>query len=453
MRLFGTSIESGLLRLALGALLAGAVLFAVTRWALPLVHRETLPAIDTLPLSYGPKDYAAGVALADAAVALGKDRVQARPQDWINQESYARALLGRARLTGSFDDLHQALAAVTKGKAEAIAGSGPLLTDAVANFTVHRLAPIERDLAVFEASAVPIDKGDRAEAEALRGDVAFYSGRYADALKQYRMASTIADGTGEAFRLANYEHKTGHHDIARQAFEKSARLNSSRTRQFMANIQLQSGIVELSRGNWDEAEALFRKADQTFPGYWLIEAHVAQMAALRGKTGEAAQGYRAIIARTGQPDVIDALAVLYRNAGNRTESQAWSARSKAIWDQRLALLPEAAYAHALEHELVLGDPVRALALARANLAARPYGDSTTMLAWTLIANGQAAEVVRILEALNKTAWRTAQQYVALSQAYAMLGKSAPSDAARDTALEINPRAFDPNAALIWFGNH
>jgi hypothetical protein len=35
----------------------------------------------------------------------------------------------------------------------------------------------------------------------------------------------------------------------------------------------------------------------------------------------------------------------------------------------------------------------------------------------------------------------------------MLGNSDRSDAARDAALAINPRAFDPAASLIWFGHH
>jgi tetratricopeptide (TPR) repeat protein len=427
------------------------IVFAVTRW---LRHEvEAPPPIDTLRLSYGPKTYDAAMQLAESGVVLGTERVTARPQDWINQESFARAMLGRARLTLSFDDLAQAMAALAKAKQESGPNYGPLLTDAVANFTVHRLAPIIPDLDGLGKSVVPLEPADRAESEALRGDVDFYSGRYDAARDHYRAASGIIDGPGAEFRLALWSLKTGDPDDARARFERSARINGGRTRQFMANVWLQIGVVELSRGKWDEADAAFAKGEAVFPGYWLIEAHRAQMAALRGQTDQAAAQYRAIIARTGQPDVVDALAVLYRNAGNGPESRAWAAKSKAIWDKRLQQLPEAAYAHALEHELVLGDPARALDLARKNMAVRPYGDSATMLAFALTANGHADEAVRVLTALNRTKWRTAQQYVALSQAQAMLGHSAESDAARDEALKLNPRAMDPAASLIWFGNH
>lgn len=430
---------------------AAAIVFALTRLVMP--SAAPAPPLETLKLAFGPRDYAEALQLAERGVALGSERVAARPQDWINQESYASALLRRARLTGSFDDLHTAVTALAKGKAEAEPGSGPLLADAVANLTVHRLAPIAPDLKTFLASAVPLERPDRADAEGLLGDVDFYSGRYDAALKHYRTAQGIEDDPGVAFRLALFALKTGQHDAARAEFERSARLNKGRNHQSMGNVWLQLGIVELSRGNWDEAASLFARADATFPGYWLFEAHVAQMLALRGQTAAAIRGYEAILSRGDHPEVMDALAILYRAEGNRTASQGWAAKASAIWADCLRLLPEAAYAHALEHELVLGDPIRALDLAHRNLAARPYGDSVTMLAFALIANNRAEEAVRRLTALNATKWRTAQQYVALSQAQAVLGHSAESDAARDEALRINPRAFDPAASLIWFGNH
>jgi predicted Zn-dependent protease len=153
------------------------------------------------------------------------------------------------------------------------------------------------------------------------------------------------------------------------------------------------------------------------------------------------------------PEVMDALAALYRTQGDAAASREWAQRSGAIWAKRLQQLPQAAYGHALEHELVLGNPATALALARKNMAARPYGDSATLLGWALLANNRPAEARDVLERLSRTPWRSAQQYVALSQAHAMLGDSDRSNAARDAALTINPRAFDPAAPLIWFGHH
>ncbi|MFM9827857.1 MAG: tetratricopeptide repeat protein [Sphingomonas sp.] len=435
--------------IAAGLIVAGLS----SMWGQATTRQATPLPLNTLRLSYGPSSYSAAMALANSAVALGEERVARRGQDWINQESYARALIGRARLNLSFDDLAAADSALAKGKAQAIAGSGPMLTAAVHNFTLHRLAPIEADLAVVDNAAVPADPGDRAEVIALRGDIAFYRGNYAKAISYYKESARVWFSPGTLFRIALWEKKGGHFDAALASFAKAATINAERTPQFMANIYLQIGTVELERGNWPVAEQWFQKADRAFPGNWLIQAHVVQMWALRGDLAQAARGYQQIIRRSPQPDVMDALAALYRVQGNAVASRQWADRAGSIWSARVRQLPEAAYAHALEHELVLGDAAQALALARKNMAARPFGDSATLLSWALLANNRPGEARDVLEALNQTHWQTAQQYVALSQAYAMLGDSSRSDAAREAALKINLRAVDPAAPLIWFGHH
>jgi predicted Zn-dependent protease len=150
---------------------------------------------------------------------------------------------------------------------------------------------------------------------------------------------------------------------------------------------------------------------------------------------------------------MDALAGLYRTDGDGGNSRVWADRAAAGWARRLAMLPEAAVGHALEHELVLGSPAKALDLARRNFAARPYGDALVMLGWAQLANGQPEAAARTMTGLEASGWRTAQQYVVLSEALALLGRSDASQAARSTALAINPRSFDPATSLLWFGNH
>lgn len=408
-----------------------------------------------LRYGYGPRDFAGAHRLANDQIALGEERTARAPEQWAYQESYARALMGRARLTGSFDDLARARAALDRSMADAPDPAGPLLTDAVNYLTIHRLGAIPVDLKLLAASAIPADPGDRAEAVAIAGDVAFYSGRYRTALADYAAAQRIEDGPGIAVRLANWHRKMGRSDDALRLIDRAIALQRSPTRLFHANMLLQRGVVELGRGNWDIAQGWFNRADAVFAGYWMIQAHAAQMAAVAGDLAGAERQYLAILAGadTPLPEVMDALAVLYRVRGDAPDSRIWSERASTIWKQRVAQLPEAAYGHALEHELLFGGPAVALDLARRNFAARPYGDSITMLAWALLVNRRAPEAVQAIEALNRTGWRTAGQYVVLSEALALAGRPADSERARAGALALNPRAFDPAGALIWFGNH
>ena len=420
------------------------------------------PAAMPQRFAYGPQDYAAAIAQADRHVAFGEERVHRAPDQWAYQEYLAQALLGRARLNGSFNDLARARAALARaraalarGLADAPAGAGPLLTAVVADMAVHRLAPVTPLLAQLGAAAVLDDRGERAEATAIAGDLAFYSGRPAAARRIYAQAAALQNGAAVAVRLANWYMKMGQFDAALAQVEFAGNSMGTPTRLFHANLMMQRGSIELARGDWQAAEACFKTADAAFPGYWRTEAFAAQMAAARGDLAAAEAGYRTILDRQGDapPEVMDALAALYRTQGNAAESRVWGDRAAAIWAQRLALLPEAAVGHAVEHELVLGNPARALALARQNVAARPYGDALVMQGWAQLVAGQPEDAVKTITTLQASGWRTAQQYVVLSEALALLGRADASEAARRTALSINPRSFDPAASLLWFGNH
>lgn len=430
---------------------AFAVLLSIERWqsgAVEVGQGEQQPAA----LVGIASSYSETLAGTDIAIANAEAQAAGADDQWLMHENVARSYLERARLSGNYGDYVAADASLKRAFAVAAPGTGPHLVRAKLDFQMHRLAEAERQLTLIEGYAIPSPPDERAEVLGMRGDIAFYRGNLNAALQLYEEADRVSPGTA-TFRRAIYAMKTGDFERAEiylNQAEQEARLLPHQLRAF---FEMQRGLLDLERGNWPSAENWFRKADRTFPGYWFAQAHLVQMWALRGNVEQAEQGYRKIIARSPQPEVMDALAALYRTQGNAVASREWAERSGAIWAKRLQQLPEAAYAHALEHDLVLGNPATALALARKNMAARPYGDSATLLGWSLLANNQPTDARDLLEQLNRTPWRSAQQYVALSQAYAMLGDSDRSDTARDAALKINPRAFDPAAPLIWFGHH
>jgi len=434
-----------------GVAVAFAILLSIERWqsgTLPIDEGERQP----VALAAFGSSYSEVMAAADLAIANAEPQAAAAGDQWLMHENVARAYLDRARLSGNYDDYVAADAAFARAFAVAAPGTGPHFLRAQLDFRLHRLAETERQLAAIDGYAIPPPPEERAEILGMRGDIAFYRGQLEAALQLYEEADRVSPGTA-TFRRAIHALKTGDFARAESYLDQTEREARSPSHQLRAFIELQRGIIDLVRGDWPSAESWFRKADRTFPGHWLSQAHLIQMWAARGKVKEAEQGYLRVIERSGQPEVMDALAALYRSQGNAAASREWAERSSAIWATRLQQVPEAAYAHALEHELVLGNPATALSLARQNMTARPYGDSATLLGWALLANNRPAEARDVLERLGRTAWRSAQQYVALSQAYAMLGDSDRSDEARDAALTINPRAFDPAAPLIWFGNH
>ena len=438
-----------------GLLLLASLAMAIIDRALDKPWRAPAPA--GIVYAYGAADYAAAMAAANRQLLLGEQRVRQAPQDWTSQESLAHALLARARLSGSFHDLARADQALATAMASAAPGSGPLLTAAVGAMAVHRLAPVPALLATLAGAAVPADRDERSEAMAVAGDRAFYAGDYAGARRLYDGAARLQYDAGVAIRLANWHQKHGEFAAALAQIGAAMAMTHAPTRVFHANLLLQKGGILLTHGDWPGAEASFAAADRIFPGNWRAQAMRAQMLAVRGDTAAAVGLYRAILARMAgaepPPEVIDALAALYRASGDGAASRVWADRAAAAWADRLALLPAAAAGHALEHELVFGTPARALVLARQNVEARPHGDTLVMLARALVQNGDPAAAVAVIATVDASGWRSADQYVVLSQAQALLGHGDAAEAAQAKALAINPRAFDPAASLLWFGNH
>ena len=67
----------------------------------------------------------------------------------------------------------------------------------------------------------------------MHGDVAFYSGRYAEALTRYR-SRKVSDES--SFRMAVYQGKTGQTDAALATLDRMERAERFPTAQVMANL-------------------------------------------------------------------------------------------------------------------------------------------------------------------------------------------------------------------------
>jgi tetratricopeptide (TPR) repeat protein len=395
-----------------------------------------------------PTTQAEALAGIDNVLAFDLERTRAGG-GWLNHAMVGNGYLSRAKLTGSFDDYRRAGDVFARAFAVADPGFGPHLDRAGFNMTVHRLAAVEPDLARIDGYAVPVDDATRAVIIALRGDLQFYRGHYAEALKRYEEARTLDKSMQASFRLANYWSAMGDTDLALRYLGEAESDVAPRHQQVLALIENQRGVIALRRGAWDEAERHFRRAERIFPGHPPIEERIASVMALKGDAAGAMAIYQRIAAQFESPEAMDAIAGLYRAQGDQENARVWAGRAEAIWNRRLAMLPEAAYGHALDHFLAFGDPARALAIARRNYALRPYAEAAIGLAWALIANRKPAEALAVIEPVLASDWVSAEQHIAAAQAYALLGRGEEADAERGKAFAINPRSFDRNPGLLW----
>jgi tetratricopeptide (TPR) repeat protein len=410
----------------------------------PALRQMKLP--DATPRSFG-----AALGRANIDLAAAQRRVGEHPGEWVFLEALSRRYSTRARLTGSFDDYAAAQAALDRAFVLAPAGAGPHLTQAALHFTLHRLGPAEQALDAIDRYAVPPDAMERGEALAMRGDIAFYRGDLKGAEALYRQADALERGAGTSFRWAVFFTKTGRLATAERFFDAAVRSSRMPTPQFRANVELQKGTLYLERGDWDRALAYFRRADALFPGYYVIQEHIAEALTLKGQTAAAEAIYADIVRRTGNPEFMDALAAIAAGRRDAAGAEAWRARAGVEWERRLVLLPEAAYGHALDHYMAAGDPDRALEIARRNAAARPYGDAKVLLAEALLKAGRADAARGVIEPVLRSGWNTAQMHGVAAQAYAAVGEPRLAARERARALAIDPHVLDdPNAPLKAF---
>lgn len=422
-----------------------AALVIGTLWAFDrLGDGETLPEQivwpDTPYSGNGPpRTYAEAMQRSDVAIANAAKAAEAGSDQWLMHEIHASELMARAQLSGNYDDYAAAGRALDAAFAVAVKGSGPHLMRAAFDFSMHRLAGAEAQLAAIDAYAVPPDPGDRAEIAGLRGDIAFYRGQYDKAWALYDQADALVPGSTH-FRRAIFAARTGDVDGADAYFAQAERAYRSPTPQTRGYMALQRGILDLDRGRLDDAMAHFREADRLFPGRWLVEEHIAEVLNLQGKTAEAAKLYRGIVQRTGQPEFIDALAAIAQARGDKAEAQRLYARSSAVWARRLKLFPEATYGHAIDHCMARNDWPCALRLAEANHKARPYGEAKIALARALLGNRRTDEARALIEQTLATRWRTPDLHSTAADIYAASGMTQKAAAQRKLARAMNPLA-------------
>ena len=432
----------------LAVLLAIAVGAGVDRWRESGEVAQADPA--GLRPGFGPTGFAESLASTQQRVAAARENVALISGEWLREEGLAAALLARFRLTGDYRDLAEADAVLTAAMARVPDPAGPVLSRAMFEVLVHRLDRADAALARFARSAAP-DDNERADAAALAGDIALQRGQSAAASGFYARAARMAPSPGIALRRAVLAARRGERAQAGQALE--ALLAAPRQPPaLLGELALQRASLAYAVGDWDGAAQWVTGSNRVYPGYWLAEAYAAQSEALAGRTGTAIRALTAIAKRTGRPEVMDALAHLLRLEGRGAASRAWAAKAAAGWEARAALFPEAAIQHRAEHELAVGSVARALALAEADVAARPGPQGIALLARALVLSGRPRVALRWLDKSRDAGFVGAGALMLRADAEAALGNATASQAARDAALAINPRAGDPAARLIWFGH-
>ena len=323
--------------------------------------------------------YAAELARLDSKVRwLDQQAAAQRTTSWMAQADAAAAHTERARLTGNYDDYAAAEQLLEQAFRLAPAGAGPHLERASLHFTLHRLGGVEADLAAVER-AVLVDDPTRAALCGLRADVALQRGESEESRRGFEAALRLHPSPTAWSRLAQWHWTAGDYAAAAVAFRQAAAMNHDPRGSQKAWTHLQLGLMDLEAGDLAGALAHYRDADAVFPGWGLVQEHIAEVLALQGHRDVARRMYRDLIRRTQNPEFMDALAGLCREQGELREAERWLLLAGAIYEKRLERFPEATWGHALRHYLEFGPYDMALDLAEKNWALRPNREARELL--------------------------------------------------------------------------
>ena len=348
---------------------------------------------------------AAGKAIArlDSNLVFHQKQAEAKG-GWLHHARIAGTHLARGRLTGRIDDYVDAGKALERAFEVAKPDTGPFFERAHYNYTIHRIADVEADLANDENKIVR-HANDKARTAGLRGDLAFHRGDLDAARQKYREALTHKKTFATVARLAWLDLKTDRVDWARKGYEEAIKLARG-DKQQRAWAELHRGVVELEIADVGAALSWFERANKTFDGWYLIEEHIAEAFKLLGRVDEAIAVYDSVVARVPNGEFMAALAECHELKGDTAAAAEWHEKARAAFERDLQKLPSAASGHAVEYFLV-HDRARALELARDNFDLRPGHEARMFYAQALVAAGKRAKAQKILRPVLDTAWSTA----------------------------------------------
>lgn len=363
---------------------------------------------------------------------LGAGSLRA-PVDTERATRYVYRLYQRASLTGDFAQLEVAGAAIDELAGQFRHPSDLLFLKANLNFKFHRLAEVRRDL---EASAV---LSESPQGRAIWADLDFQEGRY-DAARSGYDALVRDERTWDGLaRRAHLEFKLGDAERAEQLYAESVDELTAKEMRHYAWVELQRGVLDVSRGRYEEAREHYERAGRAYSGHWLADEHMAELLGAQGRFADAVALYREVNARVPRPEFRQALGELYEFMGEPAQAQPWYEDALNLYLDS-ARRGEVHYYHHLVdfYSDVREDGAEAVRWARKDLELRDNFSTQAALAWAFYRDDQLAEAHTLMGHALSSGVRDARLF---NQA-AIISEAAGADDEANNylrlAAEINP---------------
>ena len=380
-----------------------------------------------------PAGYAAEMQRIDQDIAETDGALCSTATDPERITRHIYRLYQKASLSGDL----AGLTAVDRAIDEAIAllaNPGDLyLLKAYAAFKLHKLAEVEAALL-----AVP-SVYDSDEGRLIRADLDFQRGRYQAAESGYVVVLRHERSWATLARLAHLRGKMGNATGADGLYEEAEDQLTAKEMRAFAWLEVQRGFLDFARGRDREAQLHYRRADTAYPGYWLVDEHIAELLGAEGKYDEAVAMYQSIVSNSRRPELEQAIGELCELAGRSGPAAYWKERALTAYLQFVRRGEVHYYHHLVDYYSdVAEDGAEAVKWADKDLQLRENFATQAALAWAFYRDRRFNQAVHWIDRALATGVVDAQIYSRAGEIYSAAGNEVEGRDLRERALNLNP---------------
>ncbi|MCI0734399.1 MAG: tetratricopeptide repeat protein [Methylococcaceae bacterium] len=276
--------------------------------------------------------------------------------------------------------------------------------------------------------------------QALDAEIDVQEGRYSAAEQTFRALIEQQPAWENLARLAYLRWKAGDFEAAERLYQEAEEEISAKEMRSYAWVQLQRGQLALSRGRYREAAEYYRRADQAYSGYWLVQDHRAELLAAERNFDAAIALYRGLLTCSRRPEILQALGDLYSFMGQPDSARPW-------YDEALAEYLDATrrgevqYYHHLAVLYADGllNGAEAVRWARKDIEVRRNVGTHDTLAWALYRDGRYAPALDEMQKALGAGWQDAHLFFHAAMIHLAAGRIEQGKGYLQKAAEINPR--------------
>jgi tetratricopeptide (TPR) repeat protein len=298
----------------------------------------------------------------------------------VHRTALAGSLYHRYRVMGRVADAEEAM-----GLLDAAVAAEPAVAEhrqmrAVVRSGFHRFDDALADLDAAQQGGARGDvlRRTRREIRLARGDYDALGDEFARSSELTPEFDELAHRADLSFLQGDPERATLLYRAAQQQYRDVNPVP-------LAWLHVQQGIMLLRMGRIEEAKRFFAASHARLPQYYLATEHLAECETRLGNYDAARALYREVIAQTGNPEFVAAMARLERAAGDEAKAAALAQDAARGYDALLDRNPAAYAQHAAQFYIEFEQAERADALARQNLALRHDVGSWILQARTALA--------------------------------------------------------------------